>query len=71
VKAGLPYLLDSRADSCLRYEGTATTTTTSENPPSGTFYWYLVVEVQGPAEGPAGNATAGARIVNSTGACPQ
>jgi alpha-tubulin suppressor-like RCC1 family protein len=74
VKAGLPYLLDSRPDSCLRYEGSSTSTTISDDPTNlgaGDFYWYLVVGVQGPAEGPAGNATAGPRIVNSSGLCPQ
>jgi hypothetical protein len=74
VKAGLPYLLDSRADSCLRYEGTATNANPADDPTNlsgGDFYWYLVIGVQGPAEGPAGNATAGPRIVNSTGTCPQ
>jgi hypothetical protein len=72
VKAGLPYLLDSRADSCLRYEGAATSAPTADDPTSlgaGDFYWYLVVGVNGPAEGPAGNATAGPRIVNSSGQC--
>jgi hypothetical protein len=74
VKAGLPYLLSAAADSCLRYEGTATSAPTADDPTSlgaGDFYWYLVVGVNGPAEGPAGNATAGPRIVNSTGTCPQ
>jgi hypothetical protein len=73
VKAGLPNLLSANVDSCLRYEGSSTSTTISDDPTSlgaGDFYWYLVVGVQGPAEGPAGNATAGARIVNSTGTCP-
>jgi hypothetical protein len=73
VKAGLPNLLSANVDSCLRYEGAATSVPTADDPTSlgaGDFYWYLVVGVQGPAEGPAGNATAGARIVNSSGACP-
>jgi alpha-tubulin suppressor-like RCC1 family protein len=74
VKAALPYLLNAAADSCLRYQGTETTAPTADDPTNlsaGDFYWYLVVGVNGPAEGPAGNATAGQRIVNSSGACPQ
>ena len=74
VAAGLPNLLSSGADSCTRFEGSETTTgaIVTENPASvaGRLYWYLVVGVGCTGDGPAGNATAGARIVNSTGACP-
>lgn len=70
--ADLPALLDGSPDACLRFEGAATTTgpVLTETPAEASFYWYLVVGVSGPNEGPAGNATAGPRIVNSTGACP-
>ena len=33
-------------------------------------YWHLVVGSDGTYEGPAGEATFGARLVNATGACP-
>ena len=34
------------------------------------LYWYLVAGAACGVDGPAGNATAGPRILNSTGACP-
>jgi hypothetical protein len=76
--AGLPeLLLNAAADSCTR----ATTANASANTASnltedpsllsaGDFYWYLVTGVNGGGEGTAGNATAGARIVNTSGNCP-
>jgi alpha-tubulin suppressor-like RCC1 family protein len=67
----LPALLTTSNDSCLRYGNiTTTSATTSENPSSGSFFWYLVTGVNVAGEGSAGNATAGARIVNSSGTCP-
>ena len=36
----------------------------------GRLYWYLVVGRNGAAEGPAGNASAGPRLANSSGSCP-
>ena len=72
--AGLPSLLNSSADSCTRFDGATTTTgpILTEGPASvaGRLYWYLVVGVGCSGDGPAGQATAGTRIVNSTGACP-
>lgn len=70
--ASLPGLLDSSVDSCLRFEGTATTTgaTLTELPAADGLYWYLVVGVGCAGDGPAGDATAGARTINSQGACP-
>jgi hypothetical protein len=75
AKADLPNLLDSSVDSCTR----ATTPDASSNvatgiaeDPSGVtgqFYWYLVTGLNW-TEGSAGNATAGERIVNSSGDCP-
>ncbi len=70
--ADLPSLLTAAPDSCLRAVTTATTTgaTQGEMPPSGSFYWYLVRAANGAGQGPAGNATAGPRSLDSTGACP-
>jgi len=42
----------------------------STPPASGDFYWYIVVGVNATGEGSAGTATAGPRVVNSTGTCP-
>ncbi len=74
--SGLPNLLNSSNDSCLRFTGANqsanTATGLTEDPASaaGRFYWYLVTGMNMFGEGTAGNATAGPRIVNSTGACP-
>lgn len=69
TKAGLPSLLNASSDSCTRWTGSATSLTLTETPPAGDFYWYLVVGVNSAGPGSAGNATAGARIVNSKGSC--
>jgi hypothetical protein len=73
VASDLPDLLGSADDSCLRFEGPATSTgpALTEIPEieAGALYWYLVVGLSGPSEGSAGNATAGPRIVNPTGPC--
>lgn len=68
----LPSLLTTDQDSCLKYEGTDTSVDLSADDPSaveGRLYWYLVTAYNGAGEGPAGNGTAGSRIVNSTGTC--
>jgi hypothetical protein len=74
VSADLPNLLNAGSDSCTRFEGTATSTgpVLTEDPAAapGGLYWYLVVGVGCSGDGPTGNASAGPRIVNSTGACP-
>ncbi len=73
VQADLSKLLDTQVDSCLKYTGTALTTATLTEDPSavaGRFYWYVVTASNASGEGPAGNATAGPRVVNSSGACP-
>jgi hypothetical protein len=59
--------LPGGASVCLAYEGAALTTgaTLSDEPPSGGFYWYLVVGVNEAGEGSAGDA----RVLTSTGAC--
>lgn len=68
----LPGLLDSTIDSCKRYEGAALNTSNilTETPAAGSFYWYVVVGVNSAGEGSAGNATSGARVINSSGTCP-
>ncbi len=68
----LPSLLNSGLDSCVRVETTETSTgpALTEVPPDGTLYWYLTIGVRSTVEGSAGNASAGPRIVNSSGACP-
>jgi len=73
IKADLPQLLNSSTDSCTKYTGTGNSTATiTENPTgvAGGFYWYLVTGSNIGGEGPSGNATAGARTVNSSGSCP-
>jgi len=44
--------------------------TVTISPPAGATLWYLVTGANGSTEGPAGNATAGPEVVNSTGGCP-
>jgi hypothetical protein len=72
VPSDLPNLLSAAPDSCLR---TTTTTTATgdiltEVPPDESFFWYLVRAGNGAGEGPAGDATAGPRIQDSSGQCP-
>lgn len=72
IAADLPHLLDTGLDSCVRFEGTGTSTgaALTEIPPVGSFYWYLTIGVRGSVDGDAGAASAGPRIVNSSGTCP-
>ena len=74
IAADLPKVLTSDVDSCIRFEGTGTSTGPIhlESPASvsGRLYWYIVDGVDGPTEGPAGNATASPRILNASGPCP-
>jgi fibronectin type 3 domain-containing protein/subtilisin-like proprotein convertase family protein len=72
VQADLPNLLNNNTDSCTVHTGSDTFYTVSDDPTqaAGGFYWYLVTGTNGAGEGTAGNATAGARIVNSNGTCP-
>jgi len=68
-----PGLLTGDTDGCLRYDGTAARVDLSSDNPStaaGRLYWYLVTAYNGTGSGPAGNATAGPRRLDSTGACP-
>jgi subtilisin-like proprotein convertase family protein len=71
--AGLPSLLNSNTDSCTRTTTTAASSghiLMEPSPSSPVLYWYVVTGVNGVGEGPAGTATAGTRIVNSSGPCP-
>ena len=71
--ANLPNLLTSAADSCKRYDGTALSVnlnSANDMPAAGSFLWFLVTGYTGLTEGSAGYASAGPRIVNSTGTCP-
>jgi subtilisin family serine protease len=73
LQGDLPQLLTSDVDSCTKYAGAATSTNTIIEDPTGVtgrFFWYLVTGTNDGGEGAAGNATAGARVVNSSGACP-
>jgi hypothetical protein len=69
-------LLNASTDSCLRFTGSNQNATTAsgltDDPAAvtGKLYGYLVTGVNIVGEGPAGTATAGARIVNSSGSCP-
>jgi hypothetical protein len=70
--ASYPALLDAAVDSCVRFEGTGTGTgpVLQELPATGALYWYLVVGMGSSVAGPAGEATAGPRILDASGACP-
>ena len=76
TKGQLPeLLLNINQDFCTRYDGTdLSLDVTSDNPVAidGTnrVVYYLIVAYNGSGEGPAGNATAGPRVVNTTGSCP-
>jgi len=58
---------------CLAYQGAGisvsgrlgTTTTLSNDPPSGSFYWYVLTATNGAGQGPL----AAGEVVSSTGAC--
>jgi len=72
ILGDLPNLLNAGTDSCTLYTGSGTSATDNNDPSLvvGSMYWYLVTASNGNGEGSAGNATAGARTVNSTGTCP-
>jgi hypothetical protein len=73
VLADLPHLMTGAVDSCVKYQGAATSTgTLTENPAgiAGNFYWYLVTASNAFGEGPAGPGSGGPRIVNASGPCP-
>jgi leucyl aminopeptidase len=68
----LPHLLDAGIDSCLRLSTASPTSgpVLTEVPAPDTFHWYLVRAENAAGQGSAGNATAGPRVVNSSGSCP-
>ncbi len=71
--ADLPDLLNSNADFCQDYEGTALSIDLLPEDPSeeeSRCYYYLATYMNGTAEGLFCNATPGIRIVNSEGNCP-
>ncbi len=71
--SSLPGLLDESADACFRLAPLDPTTGPDllEPGPHGAFFWYLVTAVAGAEEeGPAGNASAGPRVLDPQGDCP-
>jgi hypothetical protein len=72
TRSQLPALLSGTDDSCTRYSGSSLSlsSVTEVNAAAGDFYWYIVTGTNGGGcQGPAGSATAGQRVVNSTGPC--
>ena len=69
--ATLPDLLAASPDSCLVSQSAATTTgpLLQDRPEPCSLFWYLVTAQNAEGEGPAGDASAGPRVVNSTGSC--
>jgi subtilisin-like proprotein convertase family protein len=67
--ADLPNLLNGSVDSCQRGSTTGLSLSAIGDPPAG-LQWYLVRGWNTGGFGSPGNATAGARIQNSSGACP-
>jgi subtilisin-like proprotein convertase family protein len=72
TEATLPDLLTTAPDACRRLITTETSTgaVLTETPAAGGTFWYLVRAANPAGEGPAGNASAGPRQQQSTGACP-
>ena len=68
--ADLPKLLTPEADSCRRWQGSATAAPSGPSPVAGDALWYLVVAANGAGSGPGGTATAGPRQVAAAGECP-
>jgi hypothetical protein len=67
----LPALLTGDPDSCLRWTGASNTSGPNlvESPLPGGLRWFLVIPSDGSCEGPAGDATAGPRVLDTTGPC--
>ena len=70
VPGDLPNLLIGYPNSCVVYWGASTDAQDPSLPDPGQFFWYLVTGLNDQGEGPAGDATAGPRIVISSGSCP-
>jgi len=72
LQAELSALLDGTTDFCTLYDGATNQATDAADPGAvaGDCYYYIVTGYNGFGEGPAGNATAGARSVDTSGVCP-
>ncbi|MBP7149089.1 MAG: proprotein convertase P-domain-containing protein [Acidobacteria bacterium] len=72
VAGDLPDLLTDATDSCLRLDtpDTFSGPVLTETPAAGGLYWYIVCAANSEGVGPAGDATDGPRVLNSSGACP-
>ena len=72
VSSGLPALLDISIDSCLRstHESAGSGRSVFEAPLPGGMFWYLATAENTMGEGPPGNASSGARLLDSAGDCP-
>jgi hypothetical protein len=71
--ADLAALMDPSSDSCTRFAGADETenavSLAGDSPAAGSFYWYLVTGWNAGGEGTAGDATAGPRVLDTTGSC--
>lgn len=69
--ATFPDLLTGDPDSCRvnEFTGTNTGPVIDGMPPLGCLHWFLVTALNGAGEGTSGNATAGARTLDSAGLC--
>ncbi|HEX4825432.1 MAG TPA: SUMF1/EgtB/PvdO family nonheme iron enzyme [Candidatus Polarisedimenticolaceae bacterium] len=67
----MPGLLNVTNDSCLSLTPATPTTgpALTDTPPPCSLFWYLVDAVNASGEGTVGNATAGPRLLNSSGSC--
>jgi len=71
IPSQLPMLLNAGVDSCDRRAHNAQNVAfpLDEVPAAGSMFWYLVVAENACGQGPAGNATAGQRVLNASGFC--
>ncbi len=72
-QADLPNLLTGEVNSCLAWKGTTMVADgLTAVPPPGSFYFYVVVGVNGTLVGPAGYASSGrVEIINGPTVCPR
>jgi hypothetical protein len=69
----LPNLITAGTDFCEKDEGALLSqdcTLDDASIAAGRCFYYLVTAYNGGGQGPAGNATAGARVLNTAGICP-